>query len=291
MAANEPGHAIPDIEWDMLVERVMDSMCVPFLGAGASLGAGIPSSGDLAEELARKCSYPGTDKRDFLRVCQYYTMVTDPAAPRHAIIRRLTAPGLQPGVVHNTLAAMPFPYVLTTNFDSLMERAYHAAGKIPSVSMYRVGGDQAEVDTPTVRRPLVYKLHGSVEDPRSMVCTEDDTVEFMASLLLGEPPLPQSIKNLFRQFSVVFIGYGLKDWNIRVLLRALRGKSAPISCFAVQQRPTNDLGLAQEWDQMVVHLRRGELRCYDMDAVEFVTELSRRYRVRVETERAAGVAV
>lgn len=271
---------IPTEEWNHIIDRVADEYCVPFLGAGASLGSGLPSAGELAEEIAAKCDYPGEDKRDFLRVCQYYAMVTDKAAPRQFIAKRLRTPGNQPGIVHTTLASLPFPFILTTNFDDLMERALKENGKAPETISYRVGGNKIEIGARNnVNRPLVYKLHGSIDDPYSMITTEDDIVEFMASVLLGEPPLPHAIKQLFTEYSVLFIGYGLKDWNIRVLLRALRGRSSDISCFSVQKRPSND-ALAKEWDKTVLHLRKGELRCYDIDAVEFVTELKQRYVTR-----------
>src|SRR2546429_5443110 len=122
---------IPDMEWDLIIDRIVDEKCVPFLGAGASLGGGLPSAGDLAEQIAIKAGYPGTDKRDFLRVCQYYAMQTDPHAPRQFVARRLAMPGITPGIVHQKLAALPFACIITTNFDSLMERAFTDAGKIP----------------------------------------------------------------------------------------------------------------------------------------------------------------
>jgi hypothetical protein len=207
-------------------------------------------------------------------------MVADRAALRQFIATRLRQPGIQPGVVHKLLASLPFPCILTTNFDDLMERAFADVQKTAEVLSYRVGSNQSELPRNyTVKKPLVYKLHGSIDDPHSMIATEDDTVEFMASVLLGDPPLPRGIKTLFTEHSVLFIGYGLKDWNIRVLLRALRGKSSDITCFAIQKRPAQ-AALAQEWDKTVIHLRKGELRCYDVGAIEFTTELQRRYEAR-----------
>jgi hypothetical protein len=272
---------IPDEEWDLIIDRIVDGECVPFLGAGASLGAGIPSAGDLAEQIASKIQYPGVDKRDFLRVCQYYAMKTDVHAPRTFVARRVSLPGMTPGIVHTTLAAMPFFCVVTTNFDNLMERAFTDAGRIPDVQAYRVGSNREDLIPATVKHPLVFKLHGSVADPETMVVSEDDTVDFMASVLLGEPPIPPFIKGILRRYSVLFIGYGLKDWNIRVLLRALRGKNDPVSCFAIQRRPSDE-ALAAEWETMVIHLRQGKLRCYDMEAIAFVTELHNRYGQRME---------
>src|ERR1043166_6726922 len=111
---------INDAEWDLLVDRIHDGLCIPFLGAGASIGANAPSAATLAEILAEKCHYPGRDKRDFLKVGQYYRMVTDEDAPRREIIKHLRSPAIKPSAAHEMLASLPFLFIITTNYDNLM---------------------------------------------------------------------------------------------------------------------------------------------------------------------------
>jgi NAD-dependent SIR2 family protein deacetylase len=291
----------PD-DWDLMVRRIQDNRCVPFLGAGASLAQqgepGLPTAKELAERLAKECQYPGPDREDLLRVTQYYQMKNDQLELRLAVAKYLNVAGVEPSAVHRSLAALPLSYVLTTNFDDLMERALRAAEvahnepipgktKTPKVYTYKPHGDKEEVEPGTESEPVVYKLHGSLSTPDSLVITEDDFVEFLSCIMISEPPLPAHIKSLFEQKSILFIGYGLKDWNIRVLMRAIRGRKASgtIASFAIQRRPNND-GLAKEWDESVVYWDRKEgLRCFDMDALAFCTELLDRYRA------SQGVAV
>ena len=79
------------------------------------------------------------------------------------------------------IAGLPIQYVLTTNYDRLMETAFQVAGKSPKVTIYDIDGNRDELDaTGDENSPLVYKLHGSVDDPRTMLCTEDDIVQFLA---------------------------------------------------------------------------------------------------------------
>jgi SIR2-like domain len=277
-------------DWRLILRRMRSELCVPFLGAGASLGTrdqpGLPTARQLAEALARECEFPGADTGDFLRVAQYFAMSQDEAAVREAIDRELRVRNLQPGTVHRSIAALPIPYVLTTNFDNLMERAFEAAGKTPQVAAYEIHGKPQELDRATADKPLVYKLHGSLAKPTTMIATEDDVIEFLSCLLLGDPGLPPQIKQLFENASLLFVGYGLKDWNIRVLLRAMRGRrtndsggvSSGVDSFAIQRRP-EEASLAAEWEKAIIYWNRREsLRCFDIDAIVFAEELERRFK-------------
>lgn len=279
-----------DNDWESIVEMICDERCVPFLGAGASLGfdgPGLPTGGELAQSLAASCGYPGSDRRDLFRVAQFYEMKKGRYSLQRKISALLDVPNAQPSLVHRTLAAMPFSYFLTTNFDNLMETALADEEKEPTAESYQIRGNAQEFKSATPQRPLVYKLHGSLDDTaHKLIVTEDDVVEFLCCLMMGEPPLPHLIKSLFEDHSILFIGYGLKDWNIRVLLRAIRGggrasQDSWIRSFAVQRRP-EDPALCAEWDTTVAYWdRRESLKCFDIDAREFSSELQRRFESAV----------
>lgn len=279
-----PTGPLTDPDWRLIVDRIHDEQCLPFLGAGASLGdgAGLPTAYQLAGALATKCDYPGSDSSDLFRVAQYYQMTYDSYGLRKFVRDQLVQGTSMPTSLHNAIAALPFRYVVTTNFDKLMERAYEAAHKTPQIALYQLHGDQIELPMGTVNEPLLFKLHGSLDQLQTMIVTEDDVVEFLACVFVGDPPLPSSFKALFRENSILFIGYGLKDWNIRVLLRAIRGQGHTVLSdkysFAIQKRP-NEQGLAKEWETCVMYWDKKEnLRCFDMDAVEFAIELSDQYK-------------
>lgn len=280
-------------QWDALLETLRAGECVPFLGAGASLGyegaTGLPTAGELAAALADECDYPGTDRQDFLRVAQYYEMVSNsPLLLRRFVSARVRVPNAAPGRVHRTIAALPFHTVLTTNFDTLMERAFaeyrgpNGEQKTPLSAYYKLRGNEEKLAEPTVQAPLVYKLHGTVEQATTMVVTEDDVVDFLTCVMLKSPPLPDPVRAVFANYTILFIGYGLKDWNIRVLMRAMRERRGlagmpGMPSFAVQRRP-EEPGLAKEWEASIAYWNRTEgLTCINVDAVEFVSELHKRF--------------
>ena len=108
-----------------------------------------------------------------------------------------------------------------------MERAFKDATppKNPQVAYYHFqSSTPQELKAGTKESPVVYKLHGTMEEPASMICTEDDVVQFLAQIIREDPGLPSSITELFQRRSFLFVGYGLRDWNVRVLIRALRGR-------------------------------------------------------------------
>ena len=276
----------PDIDdWDTMVLRIAARRCVPFLGAGVSLGfegdVGLPTGGQLAEILADQCRFPGEDRTDLFRVAQYFRMVRDEDLLRRAVGKALRVKGSKPSIVHRNLAALPIEYVLTTNFDDLMERAFREGGeKTPRVFEYERRGNSTELPIATEDEPVIYKLHGSLDNPTSMILTEDDVVDFLACIIAHDPQIPAAVTKLFKDYSILFIGYGLKDLNVRVMLRALRGRrDAPpgIDSFAVQRVPNND-AVIQEWHRTVMYFRAREgLRCFNIDAENFVEELRQRY--------------
>jgi hypothetical protein len=281
--------------WGALIDKIHERDCVPFLGAGASLGfegkPGLPTAGEIAvalvEDLGKDPAtvYRGSDKQDFLRVCQYYELVTrDKRKLRKAIGKLLHVQDVEPGTVHRSIAALPFGYVLTTNYDSLMERAFGEVNRPATVEVYDVWGDARKVKEASEQMPMVYKLHGTLDRQSTMLCTEDDVVQFLACLLNGNPALPGPIKCVMQEKSFLFVGYGLRDWNVRAVLRALRHEKKDVGAdwtrsFAVQRRPQDKPVLAADWDASVLYWdQRETVHCFDVDAAEFMRELAARYR-------------
>lgn len=273
-------------DWSLLLTGVREQECLVFLGAGASTvpdgKVGLPTGGMLSEKLAIECEYPGADKRDFLRVCQYYELVQDGHRLRKSIVRHLSIPGVVPGKLHELIAGLPIKYVLTTNYDWLMERAFQTAGKQPQVVVYDINSRPAanNIDV-SERRPLVYKLHGTMDDYASMLCTEDDIVQFLACVIQGEPPLLTGIKQLFEDHTILFVGYGLKDWNIRTIIRAMRGTQRKdfVRSFALNRAFDRTGPAAADWDQSVMYWNRKEnVHLIDVDATDFFEDLARRLK-------------
>ena len=116
-----------------------------------------------------------------------------------------------------------------------MEKALLAANRSPiwevcrwnsglkSRKSFLLGGEEPEPG-----RPVVFHLHGHIDDFDSFVLTEDDYLDFMVNARRYESVqatevqvIPPKVNELISTTSLLFLGYGLRDWNLRVLLRAL----------------------------------------------------------------------
>jgi hypothetical protein len=132
---------------------------------------------------------------------------------------------------HAMLAGLPLRVYMTTNYDDFMLTALTRAGKDPVriVCPWYEGSVSADPETvgePPVERPVVYHLHGSGHDPRTMVLTEDDYLEFLIRLVASHqtpelPMIPTSVLPALTARPLLFIGYALHDWTFRVIFQTL----------------------------------------------------------------------
>ncbi len=83
-----------------------------------------------------------------------------------------------------------------------------------------------ESDELGVSGPIViYKLHGTAklelgeQTLDSIVLTENDSVDFIANDTLRK--IPDRLLYRLRRSRLLFLGYSLKDWNLRILLRQI----------------------------------------------------------------------
>ncbi|HEU0021578.1 MAG TPA: hypothetical protein VFR55_07905 [Dehalococcoidia bacterium] len=107
---------MPDIlqerDWTLLLRRIKDGKCTPFLGAGACFGA-LPLGGEIARQWAEKYRYPLEDRGDLARVAQYLVVQYDPMFPKEEILKYfedVEPPDFAaPDEPHGVLAGLPLP--------------------------------------------------------------------------------------------------------------------------------------------------------------------------------------
>jgi hypothetical protein len=158
--------------------------------------------------------------------------------------------------------------IITSNYDSLMEHALTKArvpfavlllnkkdGKIRVRFSETLEYLQTE-NTPCYasqfhlsrRDPLalVYKIHGSLaDDPTdvsdSVVISDNDYVDYISRMSTLEGAIPAYVGNLMRKKPFLFLGYSLKDWNVRSVFETLvtkRGDNPEVRDYLVTRRFT-----------------------------------------------------
>ncbi len=289
------------IPWADLIERIQRGRLTPFLGAGISRPP-LPDGVELANELAGQTQdgYPFLHCDDLMQVAQYTATLVDGSSPKVAVaglLKQYDPPDFsdktQP---HRVLASLPIATYLTTNYDLYMEQALVKENRTPLTEVCRWNSELefrrsylSEKD-PDIGSPVVYHIHGHVDDPDSMVLTEDDYLDFIVNVRRyeGAPVdaqvIPAKIYALLRSTSLVFVGYGLRDWNLRILLRALverADKAARKVGVGVQIEPEEPLVTAVGKDRAIRYLEKYfeglNIRVFWGTAQQFVDELKSRW--------------
>jgi hypothetical protein len=131
---------------------------------------------------------------------------------------------------HHFLASLPLPVYITANFDSLLENALAKAGKDPQVIISPWNEDVADLETiydrepgyvPTEKRPLVYHLFGRYDTDFSLVLKEDDFFDYLIGITQNKDKIPEIVREVLVNTSLLFIGFQLDDWDFRVLYRSI----------------------------------------------------------------------
>lgn len=134
---------------------------------------------------------------------------------------------------HTVLAQMPCKVYVTAQATSLLTEALREQGKDPVVDFCRwnpaVDSEDWPVSPltqdrdyiPSIERPLVFHILGTIEYPDSIVIAEDEYFEFLAEVARDRELIPGPVREALADSTLLFLGFGLDDWDVRVLLRSL----------------------------------------------------------------------
>ena len=208
---------IADIDFPKsLLNALRDGELIVFAGAGVSMGepAMLPNFRDLAKVIGQGT---GEKLQDHEQEDSYLGRLHN---RKGVHVHELAAQELAKGdpkptsLHHDLLQLYPDSHavrVVTTNFDLLFEKAART-----------VFGSEPEVfKAPAL--PLgrsfsgIVHIHGAVSRPSEMVLTDAD----FGRAYLTEGWAPRFLVDLFRSFSVLFVGYSHDDIVMRYLARGL----------------------------------------------------------------------
>jgi hypothetical protein len=234
----------------------------------------LPSGAELAKYLATRGRYPLPGDDNLWRVSEYvcaekgedelYLYLRDVFNSNYATtsLHRLLARSAK---LLNDAGGLQL-LVVTTNYDDLVEQALAAEGLEFDVVWYEAkersptrgrfihrapGGEPTPIVLPDeyrelpeeLTRPAVLKLHGCLDrrndDDDSYVITEDSYIDYLALGDVGAL-IPVALRQRLANNSLLFLGYSLSDWNLRVVLnRIWQGSVFNMKSWAVQREPSD----------------------------------------------------
>jgi SIR2-like domain len=237
----------------------------------------LPSGSELSRHLATSFSCPPSDISeiaDLLHVSEYVALTSGSGAlyrELHDVFNRDYPLGnlhrffaTWPGLLREKGYPVKYQVIVTTNYDDLLERAFREAGEPFDLVIYLAEGSNrgkflhvapdgrpCVIDVPNRYgslsldcRSVILKLHGAVDrsspegDDDSFVITEDHYIDYLTRTDLANL-VPVTLAAKLRRSHFLFLGYGLRDWNLRVILHRIAGaQSLTYKSWAVQLEPT-----------------------------------------------------
>lgn len=222
-----------------LRRRLTDGHVVPFVGAGASAALRMPGWEELIRALEAAANAGAPDGAAIrqkvddapLRAQQLRGLLG--SGPYHDVLRRTFQLGeehrrtIDESPLFGALSELPCLFWLTTNYDAALEHALRdrkANRPADGITWSTVGESDVNAFIASrhrrAKRRAVIHLHGSLEDPESIVLTESD-YQYRYWYATTER---MRLATILSTRSALFTCTSMKDEDLRSVLREVRAR-------------------------------------------------------------------
>jgi SIR2-like protein len=277
----------------------------------------LPSGSELSAYLANEFKCPPDP--DLARVSQYVSLTTG-SGGLFGSLHDVFDHDYPPTTLHRLLAEFPamlrakghpsrYQLIVSTNYDDVLERAFRDANEPFDLVTYISEGDTRGkflhsdpdgnvrvIDIPNQyrelsleKRTILLKIHGAINravadgEADSYVITEDHYIDYLTRTDLANL-IPVTLTAKLRKSHFLFLGYGLRDWNLRVILHRIAGEQRlNYQSWAIQRHPTT---LDEKfWG-------RRDVDILDIDLARYIAAVRGRLRLlpQADTAPMAGAA-
>jgi hypothetical protein len=259
-----------------LINQIRTGNVVLWAGSGFSKYTGYPDGKQLAEIIKKNVQDTDReyfeDEQQLTDVAQEFTEIY---GSEHLIRILKSVFNEEPTSLqyHQMIAQIPqITHIVTTNYDLLFERAY--GDKICSIVK-----DQ-DILKPVIRdKVVVYKIHGSLEFPDTIVITQDDYRDFYDN---QDSLIWTKIKSLISEYTILFLGYAFEDLYVQYIFGSVFKKlgNAPKEIFWISP------GLPQH--KLAHYSKDYPIRYIDATAEEVVPKIKEAVRKNLIIDLGKG---
>lgn len=190
-----------------------------FVGAGVSMLSGLPSWGDVIKSMLKEMSDLKYEENklssdDYLRIAQIYFNTFGEEKYKEKV-KGSFKEDCTPNKIHDLIFALHPNHILTTNYDNLLEQEAVKVGRNFSV----IDADNAVSSAPS--SSYILKVHGDFSSS-NFVFKEQDYLDYEQNYKL----IDKLVKTIFSTNLVIFIGYSLQDYNIKLILNWVKNVQA-----------------------------------------------------------------
>ncbi len=201
-----------DEELNRIIDASRRNALTFFVGAGVSRLSGAPTWKELINDI---CDEIGIDKKkdyssdEYLRIPQMFFSHVNKDEKQYLsfVEKRINRIDTKPNEIHKRMLDLNPVSFVTTNYDSLLSMA-----AIQNCKVYKTIVEDKEVPNIYGDR-FILKIHGDFSH-RNIVLKEEDYLNYSDNHKLIETLL----KGVFSTNTVVFIGYSINDYNIKLIL-------------------------------------------------------------------------
>jgi hypothetical protein len=225
-----------------LTQKIRENRVVLFAGAGLSrnarrkdkaLNKKFPLWTDLMQKMLIKLYGKGApevkkQKNDYMNVPDKFEAQFGRNSLNQLLDEALEDAEFEPGNIHRLISQFNWE-VITTNFDTLIERGYELTNKRPNL-IY------VDSDLSFINKPRIFKINGCIKHARSqIIITGEDFRTFSDK----KPLIELYIKKCFIDSTILFVGFSLVDPAFKMIHGWVRDrlldKKANRFAYSIQQ--------------------------------------------------------
>ena len=201
-----------EVELQRILDASKNNALTFFVGAGVSALSHAPNWKTLIDTICDELGRPRKEEYssdEYLQIPQmfFYSINKNQKKYLKFVEEKIQSEELSPNIIHREMLRLNPASFITTNYDSLLENAasdYCQSYKVIS----------CDNDVPTIfGDKYILKIHGDFQS-ENIVLKEEDYLNYSDNFKLIET----LVKSIFATNTVVFIGYSLNDYNIKMIL-------------------------------------------------------------------------
>lgn len=194
-----------------LRSKFTESKVAIFIGAGLSVGAGLPDWDQFVVDLAAESGVP--EDWNYLMIAEAFVKLPNGKAKLFSRIRERLLLPTQLTETQKMVARLPTKVFVTTNYDFLFDNALNEErGRVLPV--------WTSSQLPFYQDILYIKLHGDLNDPNSIALTKSNYRRHFRE----EESLFSELQSIFAKNVVLFLGYSHRDPDIEFIIEEIRHK-------------------------------------------------------------------
>jgi hypothetical protein len=262
LGKQEPPEFNPSVVDESIIEATRQRRLVLLVGSGLSRQAVncppecfpnwtdlLMSLNDLNDSLGRRFSSEALEIDELIKRGEYlmaaqHLKQSIPKKRYEGLLKRKFEPiGAKPGPIHYAIIHLNPPFILTTNYDALLETALRKT--YVGVETCVFTGDRSDLvldrykEAHSSTRPFILKLHGSINDVDNIVLTHDSYVS-----LYNQREYQDLLTSVFLNYTVLMLGFSMSDPELLHFLGSLHArfnKRVPNSFLFTSNMPTTSV--------------------------------------------------